>query len=438
VRTRFMISTCVGALLALSVSSASNAASLESELSGMLQDHPNLKAARQTSKSAEKEIDVQKAGNLPTVSFSSDYGYEWISNATTRSSNSDGHSGLMRRVAGLTVTQNLYDGNATSSAIRTAKLSKMETDLTETNTRQSLLLEGIQVYLEVLKQARRIEYARDNEANIKTQMELEDERVQRGSGIGIDVLNAKSRLQTAKDKRVEYEGDLARAADQYMQVFGHAPDLAAMIDPNPPMQLMPEDLDSAIELALKENANLVRADIAAEKAAENKNTVRAEYYPTVDLKGSMNYENDKSATIGTRRDWSMLIEANWDLFSGFSTDNSMRKAIFDYEASKASYEYLARKTIEATRQAWHLFETTQERLDLKQNDLILKEEIFLDTRKQRENGAEGVDVLKVLDREKEVYETRIKHAELYYDTRFAMYSIMFTTGQLSPATLNIQ
>lgn len=438
-RKRFLFGTCLGALMAFSQVTQVEAASLETELSSMLVEHPSIKSAQQTALSAEKEIDVQSAANLPTVSFTGDYGYEWITNPTERA-NSDGKndSSMTRQVAGLSVTQNLFDGNAKTSAIRTARIAKEESLTTEEITRQNLIFEGITAYLNVLKQQKRIQHARDNEANIKQQMELEDERVRRGSGIGIDVLNAKSRLQTAKDKRVEYEGEMARAVDQYIQVFGHAPDLAAMIDPAPPLDMLPLTLDDAIEMAIRQNPNLLSADLAAEKASENRNTVEAEYYPTIDLTGAMNYERDKNATAGTRRDWSVLVEANWDLFSGFSTEYSMKQAIFDYAASKENVNYVTRKIVEGVSIAWHTLVTSRDRLSLVENDVILKNEIFESTRKQRESGAEGVDVLNVLDRKKESYEAQIKLAELFYDTRLAIYSVLLTTGRLSPQTLALE
>ena len=69
---------------------------------------------------------------------------------------------------------------------------------------------------------------------------------------------------------------------------------------------------------------------------------------------------------------------------------------------------------------------------------MLTNEIFESTRKQRESGAEGVDVLNVLDRKKESYEAQIKLAELFYDTRLAIYSVLLTTGRLSPQTLALE
>lgn len=435
-RARYFLSSCVGALMAFSVSTQSQAASLEAELSAMLVEHPSLKAAQKTTKGTQESIDVAKSGNLPTVAFNADYGYEYITNPSERAnSDTKNDSSRMREVAGLTVTQNLYDGNATTSAIRSARLTSEATKKTEEITEQSLILEGVTAYLNVLKQSSRIKHARENEANIKKQMELENERVRRGSGIGIDVLNAKSRLQTAIEKRVEYEGELAKATDQYIQIFGHAPDLAAMIAPSPPLNYLPESLEDAIEIAVRNNPNVQKSEFDAELADENKRSIEAEYHPTVDLVGSWNFENDKNATIGTRRDYSVLVEANWDLFSGFSTEYSMKKAVYDYSASKDTLSHVTRKIVEATRIAWHTLETSRERLSLVENDVILKDEIFLSTRKQRESGAEGVDVLNVLDREKEVYEAKIKYAELFYDTRQAIYSVLMTTGQLSPEVL---
>ncbi len=439
VRARYLITTCVGALMAITISGQSEGASLESELSQMLVEHPSLQAAQKTTLGTEEDIDVQSAAKLPTVSFNADYGYEYITNPSERSnSDNKNDASLMRKVAGVTVTQNLFDGYAKTSAVRSARLTKAATESTETVTEQNLILEGITAYLNVLKQTRSIKHARENEANIKKQMELENERVRRGSGIGIDVLNAKSRLQTAIEKRVEYEGELAKATDQYIQVFGHAPDLAAMIAPSPPLDILPLSLEDAIEQAIRNNPNIHKAEFDAERAEENKRTINAEYYPTVDLTGSMNYENDKNGTIGTRRAYSVLVEAEWDLFSGFSTEYSMKKAVYDYAASKDTHSFVSRKMVEATRISWHTLETLQERLSLVENDVILKDEIFLSTQKQRESGAEGVDVLNVLDREKEVYEAKIKYAELFFDTRLAIYSVMLATGQLSPETLALK
>lgn len=429
-------SVCLTALMISSLQTPAWAASLKDELSLVLQTHPQLRAATNLQDSTKAASEAARGANLPSVDLTSDYGYEWISNPSERA-NSDGKndSSLMRNVVGVTVTQKIFDGYATPSNIRSSELGEVESKYTRNLTEQNILFEAISAYIDVLKQLRRIEFALENEENIKTQLELEDERVRRGSGIGIDVLNAKSRLQTAKDQRVGYEGELDLAVTRYEQVFGHAPDFAAMRDPQPPLELLPENIKDAEEQALKLNPNLILADLAAEKSQEAKRAAKSGYYPTVDLKGAWGYEEDKGATIGKRREYSVLVEANWNLFSGFATENGVRKSIYDYEASKETIKYTTRKTVEGARLAWHGFQTARERLELLENDMVLKEEIFLSTRKQRESGAQGVDVLNVLDREKEVSESKIKYADIYYDSRIAAYNLLLSTGRLTPQVL---
>ena len=62
-----------------------------------------------------------------------------------------------------------------------------------------LLFQGLNQYLEVLRTVHLIAVAQNTENTIRMQLRLEDERVQRGSGIAVDVLQAKSRLQVAKE-----------------------------------------------------------------------------------------------------------------------------------------------------------------------------------------------------------------------------------------------
>ena len=116
-----------------------------------------------------------------------------------------------------------------------------------------MLCDGINAYIEVLRQHQLLGLARNSERTIMRQLNLEDERVQRGSGIAVDVLQAKSRLQLAKERRVGFEGALADATSRYIQVFAHPPGIATMREPAPPMEVLPDDLESAVQMARQQN-----------------------------------------------------------------------------------------------------------------------------------------------------------------------------------------
>ena len=281
----------------LAVAGGVHARSLNGELAELLADHPQIQSAAKTAESTGKEIDKAMAGFYPTVAATADGGPEIIDNPTERAKQFDSKAWeRVRNVAGLTVTQNLFNGYATTSAVKTARLNRAIADITLEGTRQNTLFEGITAYIEVLRQRRLVDLARSNEETIQIQLNLEDERVERGAGIEVDVLQAKSRLQISKERRVNFEGAVEDAISVYVQIFDHAPDLEAMMDPVPPVEMLPSELETAIDIALKENPAVANSDATIEAAKEARRTVKAEYMPTFDLVGRWNYEKHKNAT----------------------------------------------------------------------------------------------------------------------------------------------
>lgn len=410
---------------------------LEEELVHLLGNHPQIKSQQNTVQSATKSVTKSASDYWPTVNVTGDIGPEVIDNPTTRSSRVGGKDfSRTRNVATLTVTQNVFDGFSTTSAVRAAQLGVEVARYTLEGTRQTTLFEGINNYIDVLRQKRLIQLSRNNESNIAHQLNLEDERVQRGSGVAVDVLQAKSRLQISKERRVTFEGALEDAVSKYMQVFDHAPDLEAMKDPSPPVDLLPTTVEEATNIAIKENPAVSNAASNIEVAREKERTAESGYYPTIDLVAKDNYEKHRNATLGTRRDQSVLLEASWDLFEGFSTQAGAAAAAYDLRASKDSYEYVARKVQEQVRLSWQRLLTARERLELLENAVNIATEVHSSRQKLREAGKETV--INVLDAENEIFNAQINYTAASYDERAAVYQVLLAMGRLTAANLQIR
>ncbi|MSO54064.1 MAG: hypothetical protein EXQ90_02885 [Rhodospirillales bacterium] len=220
----------------------------------------------------------------------------------------------------------------------------------------------MRAYVNVLRQRRLVDLARSNEETIQIQLNLEDERVQRGSGIAVDVLQAKSRLQISKERRVNFEGALQDSVSTYAQGYNHAPELEEMQDPVPPVELLPSQVEEAIDIALDENPAINNGDTTIEVQSEKRRTAMAEYYPKLDVVGKANYEKNRNAVLGTRRDYSVILQATWDLFTGFSTQASVAQAAYDYGASKDNLAFASRKVTEQVKLAWQALLTVRERM----------------------------------------------------------------------------
>jgi adhesin transport system outer membrane protein len=414
---------------ALSVGEAA-AQPIEHELKYLIDSHPKVRASEKTLESRRASISESEALYYPTVRVTAEIGPEHIDTPTTRGSTDGKPSSMVRNTVGLTVTQNLFDGFSTSSQVRSAQINREVAELSLEGTRQNTLFEGIRAYVEVLRQRRLVEIARESERTILRQLNLEDERVRRGSGVTSDVLQAKSRLQIAIERRVGYEGTFDNAISTYEQVFGHSPDLTTMIDPAPPAEVIPSTMDRAMEIALMENPALVGSAASVELAREGRRSSDSEFFPVVDLVGAANYEKNNGAVTGTRRDYSMSLSASWDLFSGGESLARRKISNFDYQSSMDNLDFSKSKVIEQVKLSWQSLVTSRKRRVLLGNAVNIAAEVFEGRKKLRDAGKETV--INVLDQENELNNTQINYATSSYDERITIYQLLLAMGRLSP------
>ena len=424
--------------MGLLTAGTSFADSLEEELATLLIDHPQIKAGQKTVEARRQEISKSWAGYFPTLSSTGTIGPQYVDSPGERTRLQDQDHKVWSRTgitAGVTATQNLFNGYNTASLVKTARLTKEIAELTLKGTRQNILFEETSSYIDVLRQMRLIDLARNNEMTIQRQLNLEDERVRRGSGIAVDVLQAKSRLQLAKERRVNFEGALEDSVSRYFQVYGHAPNLETITDPVPPVEMIPSELERAIDIALVENPALDNSNATVEVARERRILVKSEYFPSFDLVGTWNFEKNNNTVIGIRRDYSVAVQSSWDLFTGFSTSASMMQAGYDYRASKDNHDFVARKVVEQTKLAWQALLTTRLRMELLENAVNIAGEVFDSRKKLREAGKETV--INVLDAENEVINAQINFTSASYDERLAVYQLLQAMGRLNTVHLGL-
>jgi adhesin transport system outer membrane protein len=299
-----------------------------------------------------------------------------------------------------------------------------------------VLLEAITAYHDVVRNIHLIEIAKSNEDNVRQQLQLEDERVERGSGITTDVLQAKSRLQIAKERRVLLEGRLRQAVAAYQQVFGTAPDLAGMAEPVPPVSMLPADEDSAVALALTDNPALVVSNKGIAIAEEEREAARSQFFPTIDLVGHANHENNVDGVEGLRRDYGVVVRVTWELFSGFETRARVAESSAVYWQRIHEKDDATRHVSEEVRRSWDALETARQRVELLQNAVNIADEVYVSRQKLRESGKESS--LNVLDSLSEFKTAQINFVDASYDARIAVYRVLRSTGHLRPEDMGLK
>lgn len=421
------------ALAVAFAASPSQAESLNEALSSLRSNHPQIKAAADLFDAAKERENEAFGDFLPRAEFLGETGPESVNNQEPRNNGDDFDA--RRDKVRVQVTQNLFNGFGDRARLRAAEANSKVLDATLEATKQAVYLEGVSAYLNVLREQKLINVAILNERNIQNQLRLEDERVQRGAGITVDVLQAKSRLQIARERRVAFEGRLRAASARYQQVFDRAPVVASLEDATPPGDVLPGTLDEALTIGRANNPNGKISDFTAEANNERRDVEKSEYYPTLDLVGSAEYEDNTSGLEGSREIYSVFVRSRWEFFSGLKTRARVDAANKTYSASKNTRVFTLRKVDEEVRIAWENLLTQRQRVDLLNNAVNIADEVLRARRQLREAGKETA--LNVLDAEGEVFNAQINRIEAEYDARLAIYRVMFATGRLDDERLGL-
>ena len=413
------------------------AADLQSELIYLRDNHPMLRASSFAVTAAEKREIAAKAGWYPKIDVAAERGNEKISTTSYSTPGNPGDpklSDLPREKKTVTVTQNLFNGGKTLAATGVAKVERQMKNADRSATSQEVLLEAMTAYLNVLKNQMLISLSEINEATTQRQLEMEKQRVERGGGVIVDELQAATRLQIVRERRVLYEQGLRDAISSYEQVFGKTPDLKAFQDVLIMDKRMPASVDSAMEEADDTNPRLQAARMATERAYRLISIENAGFMPTIDLVGVRNRENDAGQLYRKDED-SVLVKLNWNVFAGRETVSKAQAAAYDYRESAEKEKNISNKTKESVRVAWNQYKKGIERLNLLESAVKTSQGVMRGRKKLRDAGKETA--LAVLDSEVEHFGLLANKVNAMIDAKMGSYRLLSTLGRLDIEALNL-
>lgn len=167
-----------GALL-LSSPGAIGAETLKQVVEAALKTHPRVLEAASQYRAAGHDVAQARGGFMPTVDLNLAGGSERTDSPSTRALGA-GTPNLTRREAGLLVSQNLYNGKATTSELERQKARQEASASRLAEVREDIALRVTDLFIEVIKNRALVRLAEQNlKAHLATQEKVR-QRVQGG------------------------------------------------------------------------------------------------------------------------------------------------------------------------------------------------------------------------------------------------------------------
>lgn len=357
-------------------------------IADLMQTSKRMQAAQARIEQRKELVDVADGAWAPTLKSTLSYGYQ-----DRQAAEGASDTVLHPRKLGLTLTQKLWDFGATDARIETAELQLMTFETEADLTRQSVTVEGVAAYLNLIRAHKLLRFARASVDNIKRQTELEDARVERGSGLSSDVLQAKSKLAGAESRRVLAERDLKLTTNRFLAVFSSLPpDIDVLLEPAPPADLLPGTVEDAVDIAIKENPQMhllaLRTHLADAGVKQNR---ASGLFPKLNLITDHNSYTDDGGTRGNATSTGVRVEMTYSWNLAATAIDSLRAAKQSSAAEHLTYADVRDQIEEGVRSVWDNLETGRELAEQRANEANWASEFLELARKERSLGNRTLD-----------------------------------------------
>lgn len=422
-RTICLIGIVVGVLCTAHPKRVS-AETLETLLPYVIENHDRVRASKSRLTAARNRAREALGDWFPTLSQTANAGHETQQNAEADDSSTGFHEW------DISLTQLLWDFGSTNAAIDKARLQVESARYDLIETRQSLILEAITAYLNVIRSNAALKFAKDSEDNIRKQTGLEEALVGLGSGFSTDVLQAKTQLAGAQARRAQSEGGLTNALNRYQAVFGRMPDEIEALEQVPfPAPFLPTSLTQATDIAFESNPSLKNAILDADIAMEDLRKARADnFMPKIDATAERKFKKNVSGTIGSEQETLAKVEMTFDFNLGFTAVNTLKASESDLSATTFTAADTRRNIEEQVRNAWQQLQTAKQTASHLNNQANIAAAFLELARNERQLGRRSL--IDVLSGETNLINAKSDAQSAETDVLIAAYGLLAAAGLL--------
>ncbi|MCB1680742.1 MAG: TolC family protein [Alphaproteobacteria bacterium] len=421
-------------LLAMSISVAAHAETLQEAVQSTLKNNPSLDVATSQYLAAQEERNMSASDYYPEVSVSTTIGRVYQDNATSRGLSVDrgaGYSGYGEGMVAL--RQNLFDGFETKNRVLAAQARMASYENNITDVEERLVFKAASSYLEVMRTREALDLLKEQRASMMSYHERIVTMVEEGAADETERQQAEDVVLVMNTLVNDYEGDLLKAESDFSEVTGHRPD-GHFIRPVSLSAEIPQDIRETVETAVATHPALNAARKETDAAKYDVEAAQAGYLP--DLTGELSYlKSDKRDLLGGEAaDARAVVHMNWTFETGGRQKSSIERSKAQQRGAMAKVQELQRSLERTIYQAYADHDTIKKKHDLAAKRVEINETLLKSYNLQFESAR--VNLLQLMRAESQLYKARLDAADTDYQLLTSEYALMASIGSLKNRLLN--
>ena len=291
------------------------AVTLSEALTQAYKNNTELNAERENIKVSEEDLNISKGEYLPTLTLSGSKSQEDTNKLTNQSGGDAAITDVDPLSTSITIEQTLIDfgrsaqneKNIIGISLAKAKLLKKE---------QDILYKAIEAYTGVILANEKFEINKANVNLLERQVETDSIRLERGQVTLSDVAQSESSLAEAQARFIQAENEVLTSKLKYENIIGPLANSKSLIKNSTLNFMMPNSLNSAIELSKKNNPDLTIAKLEYQQSEKDTIIAKSDLSPTAKLSFERSYSEDLSSTYDEREKDILKATVSWPFYSG--------------------------------------------------------------------------------------------------------------------------
>lgn len=420
---KLFMATC-----AVVFSFATQSQTLEQAVAITIATNPEIKSAYNEYQSAVKQNDASVGAYLPSLDLDAGIGYEGIDPAE---STGRPDTNLTRKEATLSLTQLIWDGNATLNDIDRTSADAESLRWQLLANASDLALQVTQIYLDAVKATEVLALSESNLAVHKKIYRDIQRRADSGIGSTADVSQVEARIAKAHGNLLAAQNNLVDTHTQFRRLVGQEP--LGLIYPRADETKLPLSLSDALVEAFDVHPVIKVSKVDVDSARFQYKQSKGNYYPTLSIEASQTWRDDAGGDEGRGEETLAMLRMRYNLYNGGSDSDLSERAAYQLNQAKDLRDNAYRQVEEGLRLSWSALDLTLQQKNFLADHVDSASETVIAYEKQYRIGQRTL--LDLLNTENELFEARKDYLDAHYAEQYAKYRVMNATGNLLDALL---
>ncbi|RSV50578.1 hypothetical protein CA233_05745 [Sphingomonas sp. ABOLD] len=407
---------------------------LQDALAQAYATNPDIQTQRANQRANDENVPIARSQGLPGLNATGS------ANDSLYNTNATALRPSRQAQLGINLSQPIYSGGSIRNSVRAAEVRVNAGRANLRGAEADIFTQTVTAYLNVIRDESIVRLNQENVHVLEVNLQATRDRFQVGDLTRTDVAQSEARLALAQAQLRSAEAQLIGSRETYIQVVGTPPGVLA---PPPPLPNLPEDVQTAEQVALANNPFLEAAQLARDASRYDTRVAKAGRLPQVSIGAGGTYLNylgsvgdigRRAGLTPTATTATVGLQVSLPLFQGGRPAAQVRQAQAREGAAIETVTLTERGVIAQARSAYASYQAAlrvieSSRTAVQANQLSLEGV-------RAENSVGTRTILDILNAEQELLNSQVQYVTAERDAYVAGFSLLAAMGRAQAKDLN--